>query len=556
MKVAVVGSGVSGLAATWALNEFSGHEVHLYEAAPRAGGHAHTASFMQASKDGSGERRVDLIVLTFLQIVFNPVNYPNFLRFLRMYPKLKEAVIPSCMHFSVSRDDGLGEWAFRGLKSIFAHAKNILDRNTWRMIYDILRFNACARRLIMESERNFALGGKESEITIGEYLEREGYSDSFRDNMLIPMMAALYCTPPDICAADFPARTLLQFMENYHLLQTKDDACWMTLRGGRFVVRVYVEHIVSLLDPSRLHVNTPVRSVSTFPVDDPSASRPRFKVLLETAHGKVEEFDHVIMACHTDAALDILRRGKGLTSREAELLGSFRWNKNTAVLHSDARLMPKSPEAWACWNYLTYSVVDPSTNQRKANVDKTSCTFWMNLLQSIPTEEHGHLFVTMNPPYEPEPSKVISRHQYDHAIVDVKGVLAQRKMSEIQNKRGISFAGAWMNYTFHEDGFTSGLNAALQVSELGSEQDAVRLPFEIRGAERQAEPHGLALFFDFMHFSGAQTVIGNSFGFCLDILQALFLFFLFLFSAYEPRLMSALKEPIMSAFATPKAKAH
>ncbi|KAI0793081.1 FAD/NAD(P)-binding domain-containing protein [Irpex lacteus] len=472
MKVAVVGSGVAGLGATWALNEFSGHEVHLYEAAPRPGGHAHTVSFMQPSKDGKGEHK----------IVFNPVNYPNFIRFLKMYPNLKEAILPTWMHFSVSRDDGVGEWAFKGLRAIFAQVKNVLDRNTWRMIYDILRFNACARRLIMENEQNIA-SGSDTEITIGEYLEREGYSDAFRDNMLIPMMAALYCTPPDICAADFPARTLLQFMENYHLLQTEDEACWMTLRGGK-CVRTYVDQIVSLLDPSRLHVNTPVRSVSTFPIQDPSSPKPRHKVLLETADGHIEEFDHVIMACHNDATLDILRRGKGLTALEEELLSSFRWNKNTAVLHSDARLMPKSPEAWASWNYLTYSGTDPATNRRKANINKTSCSHsllililllpvWMNQLQSISTEDHGHLFVTMNPPFEPDESKVISRHQYDHAVVDVKGVRAQRRMHEIQAKRGISFAGAWMNYTFHEDGFNAGLHAALYVSGLSQSTNNV-----------------------------------------------------------------------------------
>jgi predicted NAD/FAD-binding protein len=125
-----------------------------------------------------------ILLLIASQIVFNPVNYPNFIRFLQMYPKLKDAIIPSLMHFSVCRDDGLSEWAFRGLKSVFSQTKNVLDRNTWRMIYDILRFNSCARRLISENEKNLA-AGRDSEITIGEYLEREGYSDAFRDNMLI-----------------------------------------------------------------------------------------------------------------------------------------------------------------------------------------------------------------------------------------------------------------------------------------------------------------------------------------------------------------------------------
>lgn len=195
-------------------------------------------------------------------------------------------------------------------------------------------------------------------------------------------------------------------MENHHLLQTKDEGCWQTFRGGRYVPvalvfrrseadcaggsRVYVEQIMSLLNPSRVHLNTAVHSVSSFPVGDPSSPAPQYKILLETASGKIEEFDHVIMACHTDTTLDILRRGAGMTEQEEKLLNGFSWNKNTAVLHSDPRvcrlnscapvtcscvlvqLMPKSPEAWSCWNYLTYSAQDRNTGVRKANINRTS----------------------------------------------------------------------------------------------------------------------------------------------------------------------------------------
>ncbi|EED79173.1 predicted protein, partial [Postia placenta Mad-698-R] len=445
-KVAVVGSGVSGLAATWLLNEYSDHEVHLYEADCRPGGHANTVTFSQ-----SGREPVEVDTY----IVFNPSTYPNFLRFLNLYPDLRQHICATDMTFSVSRDGGAFEWAGNNLSSVFCQPKRLLDLDMWRMLYDIVRFNVSARRL-------FQKYGPMSEVSIGEYLSKEGYSTSFRDNYLVPMTAAIWSTPPDKCTLDFPARTLIQFMYNHHLLQIFGKPSWLTLRGGS---RIYVQKILSTLPPSQLHLSSAVQSITSVPaLDNPGGHG----VELVTALGERIYYDRVIVASHSDAALSILRAGGGATADEERILGEFEWNKNAAVLHCDKRLMPKRRVAWSCWNYLTRSTVDKSGNA-KANVDQVSLprayqylpfTDWMNELQHISEEIYGPVLVTLNPPFDPDPETLGGRYEYDHPVLGIKAVRAQQELSTIQNKRGISFVGAWTKYGFHEDGFTSGLRAA------------------------------------------------------------------------------------------------
>ncbi|KIP06226.1 hypothetical protein PHLGIDRAFT_73035 [Phlebiopsis gigantea 11061_1 CR5-6] len=444
MKIAVVGAGVSGLAAAWSLNEHSEHEVHLFEADSRFGGHANTASFTRPGNKGANAVDVDTGF-----IVFNPSTYPNFLRFLSLYPELEAAIQPTEMTFSVSRDDGQFEWAGKTLGSVFCQPQRLFDRNMWRMLYDILRFNACATMLLLEPERK-------QDLSIGEYLEREGYSAAFRDDYLIPMTAAVWSTPPDKCALGFPARTLIQFMYNHHLLQIIGKPSWLTLRGGS---RIYVDHIISLIPSPQLHLNTPVRAVSTTLALGPD----QHQVELQTESGDTHTFDHVIFACHADTTLKSLRAGKGLTEEEERILSAFQFSGNEAILHADIRLMPKKRVAWSCWNYLTYSEIDTATGRKKANVDKVALTYCMNDLQHISEAEHGSVLVTLNPPFDPRAEEVVARYKYEHPVIDVEAVRAQDLLPSIQNIRGISYAGAWTKYGFHEDGFTSGLRAALSL---------------------------------------------------------------------------------------------
>ncbi|KAI0927052.1 hypothetical protein AcV5_007691 [Taiwanofungus camphoratus] len=505
MKVAVVGSGVSGLAATWLLNEYSSHEVHLYEADSRPGGHVNTVLFVQPGKES-----VDVDTGF---IVFNPTTYPNFLRFLRLYPPLRERILSTDMAFSVSRDAGAFEWAGSNLRAVFCQPSRLLDPCMWRLLYDVVRFNVCARKLLGGPKRG-SLGGEE--ISIGDYLCREGYSESFRDNYLIPMTAAIWSTPPDKCSLDFPARTLIQFMHNHHLLQLFGKPSWLTLRGGG---RTYVDQILSALPAAQLHLSTRIQSLFSRPTSAPShavppSAEPSRAIEITTASGESASFDHVILACHADTALAILRAGGGVTPAEERVLGAFEWSSNSAVLHCDERLMPKRRVAWSCWNYLTRSQVD-RFGRRKANVNQVSLTYWMNALQHLPLEKHGPIFVTLNPPSEPRPALVVGRYQYDHPVLGTQAIRAQREMHTIQHKRGISFAGAWLKYGFHEDGFTSGLRAAAALlSE--ADGDLERLPFKIDDADRTpGATTSLASLFDVLEWTGLRAAIGACLCLCL-----------------------------------------
>ncbi|KAJ7109078.1 FAD/NAD(P)-binding domain-containing protein [Mycena crocata] len=476
MKVAVIGSGVSGLAATWLLNEYSEHEVHLYEADNRPGGHANTVKFTPPGKQPEDGVYVDTGF-----IVFNPSTYPNFIKFLNLHG-IK--ILPTEMTFSVSRDGGWFEWAGSNLMTIFCQPYRLIDPNMWRLIYDVLRFNACARSIIT--------GHFNAEMSIGEYLDREGYSDSFKDNYLIPMTACIWSTPPDKCAMDFPARTLIQFLNNHHLLQITGKPSWLTLEGGS---RVYVNKILSKLPTSHLHLSTPVKSVST-------ATGTR-NVQLTTDGGVTETYDHVIFACHSDTALSILKAGDGTTSEEKEILGTFQWNRNEAVLHSDIKLMPQSRLAWSCWNYLTRSVLD-SQGRRKANADEVSLTYGMNDLQHIPESKYGPVLVTLNPPFQPREGTLAGRYRYDHPVLDAGAVRAQKRMPTIQRKRGISYAGAYLRYGFHEDGFASGLDAA---RHLISQTNALPFEIDLEVDRRPASARFAVAFFALFEATGCRRVV-------------------------------------------------
>ncbi|KAL0058257.1 hypothetical protein AAF712_015081 [Marasmius tenuissimus] len=426
----------------------------------------------------------------------------------------------------------------------------------WRMIYDVLRFNASTRRLI----GRWGSGQDWEDISIGEYLKRNGYSEAFSDNYLIPMTAAIWSTPPDKCALDFPARTLIQFMHNHHLLQITGKPSWLTIPGGR-QPSIRQHHTLepltlttSSVNTRRLFIITWVRNTSrddylltvmlkdfTSTVGD-GAAHP--KVTLTTASGETEEFDHVILACHSDTALKILRAGQGVTEEEERILGLFQWNKNESVLHHDEELMPRSRLAWSCWNYLTYSEVDVK-GKRKANCPVNG----MNALQHISEKKYGPVLVTLNPPFQPAPEKTIGRYQYDHPVLDANAVRAQSLITSIQGRRSISYAGAYLKYGFHEDGFTSGLLAATKYAPaLQASGQGPRLPFQImypEGEERGMDGpdgqtyvsirgscgtyHGsgpggvgvliLALLFDLFEVSGARDLVGFGFRVLLMVLR-------------------------------------
>ncbi|EJD40778.1 FAD/NAD(P)-binding domain-containing protein [Auricularia subglabra TFB-10046 SS5] len=439
MKVAVVGAGVAGISASYFLKEYSEHDVHLFEAADYVGGHAHAIpvpTLAARAKRTVGEpvEPNDVAWTETAFIVFNTVTYPHFCKFLKL---LGVSHLESSMSWSVCRDRGAYEWASHGLGGVFLQWQNWFRPTQWRMLWDMLRFNATATRIL--------LSGEEIMDGIGLYLERNGYSPAFRDDYLIPLTAAIWSTPPDETALDFPTSSLIRFMYNHHLMQIEGRPQWLSVAGSS---KAYIDKVLGRLPAAQKHFSTPVNSVSSGLRADGSTA-----VTLTTARGESLEFDHVIMTCHADHTRDILQRGGGMTLEERTVLSGFEFGKNNrVVVHSDPSLMPRRKEAWCAWNYLT------QTREAKGN-SAVSVTFWMNLLQKIPEAKFGTVLGTLNPPFEPRPDLVIGEYNYEHPHMTAASKVAKAALPSIQNKRGITFAGAWSGYGFHEDGITSSMRA-------------------------------------------------------------------------------------------------
>ncbi|KAI1083815.1 FAD/NAD(P)-binding domain-containing protein [Whalleya microplaca] len=443
-KVAIVGSGCAGISALWALNR-THHDVYIYEAADRLGGHTNTVEW----KKGKFKTLVDTGF-----IVLNTATYPNFINFLR---KINVQIVPTQMTFGVSRDRGNFEWAGTSLDAIFCQRKNLFSFRMWRLIFDIIRFNQFALDLLKEDSDDSKSSSTKSSVsdteTIGQYLDRQGYSDTFRNDYLIPMTAAVWSTSPDKCALEFPAVTLVRFMWNHHLLSTvarRPD--WLTLEGG---AKSYIDAVMKGFPSNHLFLNSAVRHLT----NDKDG-----RVRLHFENGKTDVFDHVILATHGDQAYQII--APSATEEEKVIMSSFQTSENTCVLHSDLSHMPRRQNSWSAWNYLTLS--SPWTGR---DIDQVSLTYNMNILQHIPREAFGDVLVTLNPIHEPKPETVQGRYSYSHPLYNPAAIQAQQALPRIQNTRGISYAGAWTKYGFHEDGFSSGLYVAK--AHLGA-----KLPFE------------------------------------------------------------------------------
>ncbi|EST08618.1 hypothetical protein PSEUBRA_001692 [Kalmanozyma brasiliensis GHG001] len=488
MKVAVVGAGVSGLSSVWALNEYSSHEVHLFEPLPWIGGHANTVTFTSPTAASASSAEKTPVDTGF--IVFNRVTYPNFLRFLQL---TGVPILDSDMSFSVTRfisslgGYGAFEWAGGSPAALFCQSSNLFNPSHWRMVWDIIRFNQQSVDYLRLCKANPVEG---AEISIGQWLDERSYSEGFRKNYLIPMTASIWSTAPETALSSFPAVTLLRFMHNHHLLQILDRPQWLTIKNGS---RGYVDRILSKLPSERIHQGNEAGEVVAAWIDARNA-----KWTLKTADGtKHTGWDRVVFASHADQTLKMLAAGEaeGLTvGREVlETLSRFHFSENVAVLHADTRLMPVRRAAWSAWNFLAETVpastaTGESNGKQVANksgddVDRVSLTYWMNLLQSLPEEKFGPVLVTLNPtsdpesPYTPRPELVLKRQAYTHPLYTPDSVLAQQQLRTLQGTRGAYFAGAWTNYGFHEDGFASGLRAAEAI-------DGVYLPSEVKDAER------------------------------------------------------------------------
>lgn len=420
MKIAIVGSGIAGLAGAWLLT--GRHEVTLFEANSRLGGHSHT---VDVTLDGA-TAGVDTGFL-----VHNDRTYPNL---VALFSALGIRVASSEMSFSVRLEADDIEWCGTSPNSVFAQRRNLARPAFLAMLRDILRFNRAAPRLLAAT--------REHEITLGGLIEQEAYGTAFRDWYLLPMGAAIWSCPTG-SMLDFPAHAFLAFCSNHGLLQLRDRPRWKTVVGGS---RVYVERLAaSVADIRRA---TPVRALQRMPGG--------VRLMTDTTD---ETWDHVILACHSDQALGLL---VDPTHAESALLGAIRYQPNRAVLHTDTSFLPRRQRAWAAWNYLAGR---PGPDARPVSV-----TYLLNRLQPLPFSRP--VMVTLNPHREPDPRRTLHAVNYAHPVLDRPARHAQAHLHQIQGMRRTWFAGAWTGYGFHEDGLDSALRVASALGAAPSWQQA------------------------------------------------------------------------------------
>ncbi|MBB6224199.1 NAD(P)/FAD-dependent oxidoreductase [Rhizobium leguminosarum] len=409
LKIAVIGSGISGASAAWALDPM--HDVTLYESQARAGGHTATVDV-----DYDGVR----IAVDTGFIVYNEPNYPNL---TALFAELGIATHASDMSFSLSLDRGRLEWSGGGLSSIFAQKRNLLRPSFLWMIREILRFN----RTCLEDRAAGHLASR----SIGDYLDWRGFSPGFTNNYLVPMAAAIWSTP-SAHMLQFPAEYFVNFFDNHRLIYHRQHQ-WRTVTGGS---RSYLDRLLQPLG-ERVKLSCGISGVI----------RSESGVTLIDETGSQRAFDKVILACHSDQTARLLIDA---TDRERRLLAAIPYQPNRVVLHRDQRLMPQRRKVWASWNYLRSSREDG-----KAGV---AVTYWMNRLQGI--DDNFPLFVTLNPDREPDPGMVFAEFTYEHPQFSADAMAAQRGLAAIQGENHCHFVGAWTGYGFHEDGLVSGLAAA------------------------------------------------------------------------------------------------
>ncbi|MEW4489949.1 FAD-dependent oxidoreductase [Thalassoglobus sp. JC818] len=403
MKIAIIGTGISGLTCGHLLNPE--HEITLYEANDYIGGHTNTVDVR--SEAGT----VHAVDTGF--IVFNDRTYPNFIGLL---DELGVESRPTSMGFSVACEQSGVEYSGTNLKTLFAQKKNLLRSSHLRMLADILRFNSQApSHLEIVSE----------DCSVGEYLSRFRFSNAFADRYLLPMGAAIWSCPMQRFR-DFPIRFIIEFYKHHGLLSLNDRPVWRVIRGGS---REYVKLLVHPFR-SRVRLNSPVRSVV----------RDTDGVTIKTDSDE-ESFDEVIFACHSDQALKMLADP---SSHESEILEEFPYSKNTAVLHTDAQVLPKRRSTWSSWNYRI------RRNEQRPNV-----TYNMNILQHI--HEPETYCVTLNDEEHIRSDSLIGTYQYSHPVFTIRRSQTQQRHAELIRRNSTSYCGAYWGNGFHEDGVTSAL---------------------------------------------------------------------------------------------------
>lgn len=438
MKIAVVGSGISGLAATWALSEWA--DVTVFEADERLGGHTHTQYIQQEG--------IQFPVDTGF-IVFNERTYPGLIQWLAM---LGVDTAPSDMSFSASLNAGELEWCGSHLGTVFAQRSNLVSPRFWKMLADIVRFNREAPRYAHNIR-----GTAEENQSLGSYLDQHHFGGLFLDAYLLPMAGAIWSCPTEQMRA-FPMATFTRFCENHGLLSLSNRPQWMTIRGG---AQSYIEAVKNKLPTRHGAVSFKTgHAVQEIQPGSPVLAEGHKSLRVAGISHKgtsgsqpfAESFDAVLIASHSDQSAQMLSTHLPITAAALKKIG---YQENVAYLHTDLDLMPKRKRAWASWNYL-----HRTGSQKTQGV---SVTYWMNRLQPLPVKTP--VLVSLNPVQPPRDEKIINVMRYAHPVFDGPAVQAQKTVHELQGQGGVWLAGAWTRYGFHEDGFQSGINAAALMKE-------------------------------------------------------------------------------------------
>ncbi len=415
-KIAIVGSGISGLSAAWLLHPH--HSVTLFEKDDRLGGHANTVNC---------NLRGDSVDVDTGFIVFNPVNYPNL---VQLFEQLEVETCDTEMTFAVSTNNGELEYNGTDIRGLLAQPSNLIKPSFWLMIKDLLRFYRQAEELSKDKSNET--------LSLGDLLAKHHYGKHFIYDHLLPMGAAIWSTPVDKML-EYPASSFLRFCQNHGLSQINDRPQWQTVVGGS---HQYVNKIKAVLGEN-VKLNSRIHKVI----------RHDHGVIVEDLHGHQQFFDEIILACHSDQALSMLDQP---TDEEVRLLSQFPYQRNRAFLHTDEQLMPKRKAAWSSWNYLSSG---PKDHKRKVSI-----SYWMNKLQPLTTQQD--LFVSLNPINEPSSGTILRSFFYDHPEFGSNTAQAQRELWGLQGVKRTWFCGAYFGYGFHEDGLQSGLAVAEHIGNI------------------------------------------------------------------------------------------
>jgi uncharacterized protein len=429
MKLAIVGSGISGLAVAQTLKDHA--DITVFEAGDYFGGHTHTVDITLPTPQGPVTHGVDTGFL-----VFNERTYPNL---INLFAELKVETAPSDMSFSVKVPGALNgktlEWSGTDLNSVFAQRGNLVNPRFWRMLADVMRFNALCTRIAKEQRE------KELQQPLSDFLRTHKFSEPFRDWYFLPMLGCIWSCPTDQML-QFPVATMIRFCHNHGLIQVTNRPQWFSVVGG---ARNYVEKILSGVYDKRL--NTPVRLIE----------RDAQGVRIIT-DGHAERFDQVVIATHTDQALGMLRQASG---EERSLLGAIRYQDNRAVLHTDASVLPANPKTWAAWNYER-----AASSERESS--RVCLHYLLNRLQRIPFTQP--VVVSLNPLHDIDPATIVGEYDYAHPVFDLAAIEAQKRLPLLQGQQHTWYAGAWTGYGFHEDGLKSGLQVGRALLKIIHEQ--------------------------------------------------------------------------------------